>query len=291
MEDLIRSQLFSNAIVGGTMVAAVAGLVGYFLVLRALAFASEALTDISFAGATGAALLGVSPIAGMVVLGLGAVLCLGQFSERMRGRDIEIGMVLSFALGLGVLFLNLYAHSSAAHAATGVKVLFGSLMSVKAGDIAVTAVLAAAVVLCLAVIGRPLLFASVDPTVAQVRGVPLRALSMVFLALLAVTTAIGVLVIGVLLAVSLLIAPAASAVNFGRRPVPGIMLAVGFGVAVVWIGLILEFFGPWRHVPIGFYVSFLSSLLYLVSLLWKRFVSGAAAGGPAHPDREVRHEA
>ena len=291
MEDLIRSQLFSNAIVGGTMVAAVAGLVGYFLVLRALAFASEALTDISFAGATGAALLGVSPIAGMVVLGLGAVLCLGQFSERMRGRDIEIGMVLSFALGLGVLFLNLYAHSSAAHAATGVKVLFGSLMSVKAGDIAVTAVLAAAVVLCLAVIGRPLLFASVDPHGGSG---PRRAPPRPEHGLpgpLAVTTAIGVLVIGVLLAVSLLIAPAASAVNFGRRPVPGIMLAVGFGVAVVWIGLILEFFGPWRHVPIGFYVSFLSSLLYLVSLLWKRFVSGAAAGGPAHPDREVRHEA
>jgi len=289
MEGMIRSELFANAMLGGTTVAVVAAVVGYFLVLRALAFASEALTDISFAGATGAALIGVNPLAGMVVLGLGAVLCLGQFSERMRGRDIEIGIVLSFAMGLGVLFLNLYAHSSASHAAAGVGVLFGSLMSVSVEDILITLALGALVIACLVVIGRPLLFASVDPTVAEVRGVPLRGLGVIFLALLAIATAISVLMIGILLAVSLLLAPAASAVNFGRRPFATIALAATFGVAIVWLGVTLEFFGPWHHVPVGFYISFFSSFLYLISLVWKRLISGSEVRQPAHADREVSH--
>lgn len=271
MEHLIRSELLWNALIGGTTAAVIAGLVGYFLVLRALAFASEALIDVSFAGATGGALLGLGPMGGMLGLGAVAVIFLGFFSERARGRDIEVGVILSFALGLGVLFLSLYSHSSAGHASAGAGVLFGSLMTVRSDDIVIGTALGLLVLLGLAVIGRPLLFSSVDPEAARAKGVPTRAVNLVFLGLLACTTALCVLVVGVLLAVSLLLAPAASAVHVSRRPAAALPLSALFGSVIVWIGVILEFFGPWRHVPVGFFIVTAASALYAITLAIRQF--------------------
>jgi zinc/manganese transport system permease protein len=287
VEQLIQSQLFWNALAGGTMAAVVAGLVGYFLVLRALAFASEALVDISFAGATGGALLGFGPIFGMLGLGAAAVAVLGLLSDRVRGRDIEVGVILSFALGLGVLFLGLYAHSSGGHASAGGSILFGSLMTIRSSDTMVCAGMSLAVLLTLAVIGRPLLFSSVDPAAARAKGVPLTAVNLSFLALLACTTILCVMSVGVLLAVSLLLAPAASAVHLSRRPAMTLTLSAVFGIVSVWTGVGLEFFGPWRHVPIGFFVVTAASFLYVITLVIQRF-RGRGRGREPYPTPEVR---
>lgn len=221
MFDLLSSDIFQNAFVGGTIAAIVAAAVGYFLVLRAQAFACEAFTDISFAGATGAILLGFSSILGMIVFSFLSALGLGIMGERARGRDVEIGMVLSFALGLGVLFLSIFTHHSSGHANVGVNILFGSILTVTQQDIWIIVKCGIAVLFVLAMIYRPLLFMSVDPIVAQARGVPVRLLSIVFLLLLALTTASCIMVVGVLLVAALLIAPAAAAVNLTRRPRKG----------------------------------------------------------------------
>ena len=161
------SGMMTNAFIGGAIVSVVAGSVGYFLVLRAQAFAAEAFTDIGFAGATGAALLGVGSLAGMIVFSLLAAAGLGILGKRVRGRDVEIGMVLSFALGLGVLFLSIYSRTSARHSMSGINILFGSMLTIDSKDILLALASCATALAALAIVHRPLLFASVDPAGAK----------------------------------------------------------------------------------------------------------------------------
>ncbi|SRR5579883_2214244 len=266
MFDLFAYEFVQNAFLGGTIVAIVAALVGYFVVLRAQSFAAEALTDIGFAGATGAAILGVSSLLGMLFFTLLSALGMGALGERIRGRDVEIGMVLSFALGLGVLFLTLYAQTSASHATAGVGILFGSILSVTRSDVLITLGCGIAILLVLAVLFRPLLFASIDPVVAETRGVPVRLLSIVYLVLLGVTTAESVLVVGVLLVFALLVAPAATAARLTHRPRTTLILSVVLGLCFTWGGLIFAFVGTGRHLPVGFYIAALSCLSYFVAV-------------------------
>ncbi len=198
--------------VTGTFVAVVTSLVGYFVVLRAQAFAAESLLDVCFTGATGGALLGISPVLGMAVFGLGAALGMGGLGERARERSVEIGMVVSFALGLGVLFLGIYAHRSAAHANAGVAVLFGSLLSIRPADIVRIGVLGLVAVGALAFLYRPLLFSTVDPEAARARGVPGSSCFQRVPCRPCSRGRGGSMAVGILLAASLLIAPAAAAV-------------------------------------------------------------------------------
>jgi len=267
MFDLLSSDIFQNAFLGGTIVAIISALVGYFLVLRTQAFACEAFTDICFAGATGAILLGISSLFGMIIFSFLSALGLGVLGERARGRDIEIGMVLSFALGLGILFLSIVAHHSAGHANVGFNILFGSILSVTRNDIFIVLMCSIVVLFILGIIFRPLLFVSIDPITAQARGVPSRFLSIVFLIILAITTAACILVVGVLLVTALLIAPAAAAVNLTNRPRNTLFLAVFFGVFVTWGGLMLAFVGTWRHLPASFYISTLAAIVYFFSVI------------------------
>src|SRR5579864_9567024 len=185
---LFQHEIVQNAFLAGTIVAIVTAVMGYFVVLRAQAFAGEALSDIGFAGATGAAVLGFSSLLGMFFLTVLAGIGMGALGDRIRGRDVEIGMVLSFALGLGVLFLTIYSQFGA-NASEVVGVLFGSILSVTGNDVLITLGTGSATLLLLAVLFRPLLFASIDPEIAQARGVPVRMLSMLFLLLLGITTA------------------------------------------------------------------------------------------------------
>ena len=262
---LFQHELVQNAFLAGTMVAIMTAVMGYFVVLRAQAFAGEALADIGFAGATGAAVLGVSSLIGMFVLTVLAALGMGALGERIRGRDVEIGMVLSFALGLGVLFLTIYAQYGT-NATEGVGILFGSILSVTRSDVLITLICGVAALMLLALIYRPLLFASVDPEVAETRGVPVRFLSIMFLVLLGITTAETVLVVGVLLVLALLIAPAASAVQLTHRPLTSMLLSVALGLLITWGGLILAFVGTWGHFPVSFYISAASALCYFISV-------------------------
>jgi zinc/manganese transport system permease protein len=266
---LFHYEFVQNAYLAGTVVAVIAAIMGYFVVLRAQAFASEALSDIGFAGAAGAAILGIGSLLGMFVLTILAALGMGALGDRLRGRDIEVGMVLSFALGLGVLFLTIYSQSGA-NAAVGVNVLFGSILSVTRGDVLTTLVSGIVILFMLAVLFRPLLFASIDPEVALTRGIPVRLLSMLFLVLLAITTAEAVLVVGALLVLALLIAPAATALRLTSRPLTSLCLAIGLGLTIIWGGLTLAFIGPGSHLPVGFFVAALAALFYSGSLAFKR---------------------
>lgn len=270
MFSLFQYEFVQNAFLGGTIIAIVAAVVGYFVVLRAQAFAAEALTDIGFAGATGAAILGFGALIGMLFLTLLSALGMGALGERVRGRDIEIGMVLSFALGLGVLFLSMYTQNSAAHATAGIGILFGSILSISRQDVWTALGCSCMILLALIVLFRPLLFASVDPEVAQARGVPVRLLSVAFLIILGATAAQAVLVIGVLLVSSLLIAPAATAERLTHRPLTALLLSIVLSLAFTWIGLLLAFMGTGRHLPVGFYISALAALSYFSAVLVSR---------------------
>src|SRR5579875_4134125 len=188
MVTFFQQEFVQNAFLAGTIVALVTAVCGYFVVLRAQAFASESISEIGFAGSTGGPLFGVSSLIGMFVLTVLSALGMGVLGERVRGRDVETGMVLAFALGLGVLFTGLYASGS--NASATVNALFGSILSVTPGAIVITSIVGALVLVALVIVFRPLLFASIDPEVAQARGVPTRLLSILFLLLLAITIAI-----------------------------------------------------------------------------------------------------
>ncbi len=255
--SLLRQPFVQNAFLAGTVIALISAAIGYFVVLRAEAFAAHALSHIGFAGATLAALTGVSPLLCMSWFTVAAGLGMGLLGKRVRGRDIEIGITLSFALGLGVLFLRLYTSS----ASETVGVLFGSILSVARTSILWTVVLGAATLFVLAAIGRPLLFSSIDPESARARGVPVKLLSTVFLLLVAVTVSEAIQVVGVLLVFALIVAPAAIAQHVTRRPFSALVLSMALGSVFVWGGLLLALA---TRFPVSFYIAVIAALTYFI---------------------------
>jgi zinc/manganese transport system permease protein len=245
-----------NAFMAGTLVAVTAGIVGYFVVLRRLAFAAHALAHIGFAGATGAVFLNLNLFMGLAVFTTGAGMAMGILGDKVRGRDVAIGTVLALTMGLGNLFLNL----STKLAGEATSILFGDLLAISWTQVQLTLLFAVGTLLILAVIYRPLLFASVDPDVAETRGVPVRLLGVLFMILLALTVSQAVQVVGVLLIFSLLITPAATAQLLTSRPEIGIAYSVGFALASVWAGLFLAYQIPW---PPSAFITLISFILYL----------------------------
>ncbi len=285
MFALLQYEFVQNAFLAGGLIAIMTGVMGYFVVLRAQAFAGEAMADIGFAGATGAAILGINSLLGMIGLTLLAALGMGALGERVRGRDIEVGMVLSFALGLGVLFLNIYIQHGT-NTSVGVGVLFGSILTISRENVLITLVTTCTTLLLLALIYRPLLFASIDPEVAEARGIPVRLLSIAFLLLLAVATAEAVLVIGVLLVFALLIAPAATAERLAHRPLTTILLSAGLGLLFTWGGLLLSLTGTGSQLPASFFIATLAALAYFAAILLQRLRSPSRYHPQPHPNRE-----
>ena len=253
-----------NALLAGTIVALVAGVAGYFMVLRGESFAGHSLANIGFAGAAGAALLGVPVVVGLISVGILGALGMGALAERAshaRSRnDVAVGAVLVLALGLGVLFERL----SSAKSSSVYAILFGAPLGVASADVREIALTAGVTLLALAVIARPLLFASVDPSVAESRGAPVRLLAYGFLILLALAVAQATQVVGVLLIFALLVAPAATAQRLTARPGCGVALSVGIALAITWISLILAYFTSY---PVGFFITSLALGAYLSARL------------------------
>jgi zinc/manganese transport system permease protein len=248
-----------TAFAAAGIAAILAGTVGFFLVLRGQTFAGHALSHVGFTGATGALLFGLSPLAGLVGFTVVAGVGMGLFGEKLAERDVAIGMTLSLALGLGLLFLHFYTAAATQAAA----LLFGNVLGVDDSALMTLAALAAASLAALAFILRPLVFASLQSELAEARGVPLRFVSAAFLAIVAVAVAECAQIVGVLLVFTLMVGPAAAAQNVSRRLAAAVALAAGLALAEAWGGLTLAFYTDW---PTSFWIVALSGLVYFASL-------------------------
>ncbi len=270
MFDLFQLPFIQHALLTGTCVAIVSAVVGYFLVSRGLTFAGHALSHIGFAGAAGAVLLGLSPLAGLLVFTIGASVGISLMSKKARERDLAIGIMLTFALGLGILFLSLYA----GFAERVYAILFGDILGISQTDVIVTAIFSLLTIFILLALFRPLLFSSFDPEVAEARGVPVRTLSIAFLILVAITVSMSVQVIGVLLVFTLLVGPAATAMHIVKHPLLAIGLAMVLGVLYIWSGMFLAINVAGGTWPPSFFISTLSFAVYLpvrlLSPLWSK---------------------
>jgi zinc/manganese transport system permease protein len=241
----LSQDFFRQAFAAGTAAAVAAGLVGSFLVLRNQVFAGDALSHVAFTGGLAALALGSAARTGVFTATVAVAVLLAVLGGRARLNDVVTGVIFTWLLGLGVLFLSVFTSSKATgNGAGAVRVLFGSIFGIDAATAAQTAWIAAVVVAAMLVISRPLLFASIDPRVAEARGVPVPALNVVFLVAAGVMVAQLVQVVGALLLLGLITTPAATAHRLTGRPWRAMAASVAIAVATVWIGLWLSYVRP-----------------------------------------------
>lgn len=257
-----------NAFLAATIVAVLSGVVGYFLVLRGQSFAGHALAHVGFTGATGAVLIGVSPLWGLVVLTVLGGVGMGFLGERLAERDVAIGIVLAVSLGFGLLFLHFYT----AYATQATALLFGNVLGVDVPTLWTLLGLAAVSLAALTALSRPLLFASLQPELAEARGLNLRLVSVLFLAIVALAVAECAQIVGVLLVFTLMVGPAAAAQRLTGRLATGVALSVALALAQAWGGVALAWWTDW---PTSFWITALSGTVYL-----------GACGLAARPRRE-----
>ncbi|MDN3936369.1 metal ABC transporter permease [Arthrobacter sp. YD4] len=249
--------LVQNSLWAGAVLGLLGGLVGTFVMKRDLAFAVHGISELSFAGAAFALLVGADVVAGSLAGSVVAALILGVMGVRARDKNSTIGVLMPFGLGLGILFLSLYE----GRAANKFGLLTGQIVSVGTVQLQVLAGAAVVVMLALIAIWRPLTFASVDPKVAAARGVPVRGLALGFMVLLGVSVALSIQIVGALLVLALLITPAAAALRVTSSPRLVVLLSVLFAVSATVGGILLALGG---RLPISPYVTTLSFLIYVV---------------------------
>ena len=267
MFNILQYPFIQNALLAGSCVAVVAAIVGYFMVVRGLTFAGHALPNIGFAGAAGAVLLGIDPVIGLFAFTIGAAIGIGILGKRLNERDTAIGIIMTFTLGLGILFLSLYA----GYAERVYSILFGQIVGISPVDVQITAVSSLLTFILVLILFRPLLFSSFDPEVAEARGVPVRPLTIIFLVMIAITVSLAVQVVGALLVFTLLIGPAATAIRVARSPLWAIVIAISLGVCYTCLGIFLAANnGVW---PVSFFIASISFGVYLpvrfLSPLWR----------------------
>jgi zinc/manganese transport system permease protein len=255
---MLEYDFMRTAFAAATVVAVLAGAVGYFLVLRGQTFAGHALAHVGFTGATGAVLIGIAPLWGLVLMTLAAGLGMGYGGERLAQRDVAIGLVLALSLGFGLLFLHFYT----SYASEATALLFGNVLAVDPGTVWKLLALAAASLATLAMISRPLLFASLQPELAEAKGVSLRLYSVLFLAIVALATAECAQIVGVLLVFALMVGPAAAAQRLASGVAAGVLGSVLLALLEAWLGITLAFYTDW---PSSFWIIALSALVYLAA--------------------------
>ena len=250
-------EFMRNAFEAGTIVAIVAGFIGYFVVLRRSAFATHALGHVGFSGAAGAVLFGVNPVYGLLLFTTGGGTGMALLGRRASTRDIEIGTVLAFMLGLGLIFLSLYN----GYATEAYSILFGEILGISNSGVVLTVEAGVLVIAVLLVMYRPLLFASLDEDVAEAKGLPMLLINLVFMLLLAVAISFAVQVVGVLLIFALMVTPAATAVRLTQRPVYGILVAVSVALFSIWMGLFVAWY---EQYPPSFFIVSTAFAIYLI---------------------------
>jgi zinc/manganese transport system permease protein len=281
VRELFRYAFMINAIQAGTVVAVVAAVVGWFMVLRRQSFTGHTVAVIGFPGAAGALVLGLSATYGFFAFAVAGALVIATVGAHSRfGSRTEsavTGTVQATALACGYWFSTLYGGFTAGASA----LLFGSFLGITAGQVQALSAVSLIVLAALAFAGRPLLFASVDPSVAVARGVPVRALSFTFLLVLALTAAAAAQITGALLVFALLVVPPATAQLLTARPVLGLGLAVVLGVAVTWTALVLAYYFPY---PIGFFLTSAAFAAYLAASLIRRLRGRGRLGASTSRD-------
>ena len=264
LRQLFAFHFMVNAFRAGTVVAVTAGAIGWFMVLRRQSFAGHTLAVVSFPGAAGAILLGVSATAGYFVTAVAAALVIALVPRSTSGQahgqeSAVIGTVQAFALACGALFVSLYG--GFLNDLTGL--LFGTFLGVSDAQVLTLFLVALGTLAVLGAVGRPLFFTTVDPDVARARGVSVRLMSTVFLVLLGCTAAEVSQITGALLVFALLVMPAAAAQRLTPRPVLSFGLTIAFGLAIVWLGLGFAYFSVY---PVGFFVTTIGFGLYLLAV-------------------------
>jgi zinc/manganese transport system permease protein len=262
-----------HAFEAGGLIAIVAGLVGYLVILRRSAFAAHALAHSGFAGGAGAVLLGVNPIFGLLAFTGASGAGMAVLGRRASQRDMEVGTVLAFMLGLGLLFINLYRGGVAT---ATYSLLFGQVLGISADAVVLTAEVFVVLLIVLAVVYRPLLFSALDEDVAEAKGMPIVGLNLLFLLLVAVAVSMAVQVVGVLLIFSLLVTPAAVATRLSRTPLVAMAISVGVALGSTWAGLLVAWYEPY---PVSFFITAFVFALYLIV----RVAGRPLAHRPSHP--------
>jgi zinc/manganese transport system permease protein len=256
LQVIFQYQFMRHAFEAGTIIAIVAGIIGYFVVLRRSSFAAHALSEIGFAGAAGAVLISVNPILGLLTFSTVAGAGIAVLGKRASNRDIEIGSVLAFSLGLGLLFISLYT----GYATEAYSILFGEILGVSSINVIITLAVSVVILVATAIIYRPLLFASLDEEVAEAKGLRTVLLGVIFMVLLAAAVSIAIQVVGVLLIFALMVTPAATAVRLTKRPTYAIIISVIIALLATWIGLFIAFYEPY---PVSFFITGIVFATYL----------------------------
>jgi zinc/manganese transport system permease protein len=261
--QVFQYPFMQHAFEAGTVIAIVAGIVGYFVVLRRSSFAAHALSHIGFSGAAGAVLLGISPVYGLLLFTCVGGIGIAVLGRRAAQRDIQIGTILAFMLGIGVLFISLYT----GYATEVYSILFGEINGIVWSNVLLTIVSGSIILVLVAAVYRPLLFASLDEDVAEAKGMHVLLLGIIFMLLLAVATSIAVQVVGVLLIFSLMVTPAATAQQLSKRPQHVIIISVAIALIATWLGLFIQVY---LQYPVGFFIT---SIVFIFYLLVKVFAS------------------
>ena len=256
MAEMFGQAYMQNALATATIVAVLAGLVGFFVALRGVSFAAHSLAQIGFAGAAGAVLIGADPLLGLALFAVGGGVGMGLLGA--RDRDVTTALILVASLGVGALFLTL----NTSYATAAFSLLFGTIVGISRAQVWETLALAAACLMALAALYRPLLLSSVSPEVAAARGVPARLLNVLFLVMVGVAAAVTVPVAGTLLIFSLMVGPAAAAVRLARTPVTALLVSVALGLAATWLGIGLAYATGW---PVGFFITAIVTVFYVVT--------------------------
>jgi zinc/manganese transport system permease protein len=287
MSSIFSQPFMQHAFLAGTAIAAACGLAGFFLVLRAQVFTGDALSHVAFTGALAALAAGIDLRLGLFTATIAVAVAIGVLGRLGRADDVVIGNVFAWILGLGVFFLTLFTTSrSSSNGTAGISVLFGSIFGLSGGQAVTAAGIGAGLATALVVIARPLLFASVDEAVAAARGVPVRVLGIVFLAVVGATAAEATQAVGALLLLGLLAAPAATVLLLTDRPYRGLAISAGLAVIEMWAGLALSYAAP--ATPPSFAIIAVATIAYLAAFTWSRLHRLRAEAQWNHDHRRPR---
>jgi zinc/manganese transport system permease protein len=264
--ELIRQPFVYHGLIVGSAVAILCGLVGFFTVLRGQVFAGDALSHVSYTGAVAALAAGVDLRFGLFAATLAVGGILAAIGGRWIADDVVIGVTFAWILGLGVLFVSLYnASDRGGDGSATTSVLFGSIYGISTSATVTAVAVAAGLLAVLLVVGRPLLFASVDPVVAAARGIPVRLLNTVFLIVVAGAAAEITQVVGAILLLGLLAAPAGAACRLTSRPWRAVALSILIALAAVWIGVAVSLVAA--RIPVSFAIIATVALAYGLAVL------------------------